>query len=411
MKDEKIKYVDLPQAKQRFYAPVKLSKNDKLNLEKEYQDTRLLSELKSFKGSMKEFIDNKLLKNNKAGGQKDMESIVIKHNIRSRSVNGYIREFQETEALRQHVRKDNVKAFHHIISFNRLDSEHINENMLRDIARHFIELRSDNSLHVGAVHFDRDNTIHMHLIMSGVQYQTGLGNRISRQEFQQLKVEMQKYQIEKYPQLTHSLPEHGKSKNGKTNEHGPEKIKNAERNLDKDNLVALLRTIYEKSTSKEHFLSQINDSGHEVYYRNDRPQGVKFDGDRKFRFSNLGFTEKLQALELKQSKQEKSLNELEELRISHNKIPARTISDTVTEKDIEARTNNTEQTTLQELADLRESRSVSDLDRSEETEYGREISNDKSNKTNDKDSDDDSNDDKKENEILNNENENGHDKD
>src|SRR5436305_1546244 len=105
------------------------------------------------------------------------------------------------------MRKDNVKAYHSIIAFSNKETTLINDEMLKDISDKFVSLWGANALYVGAVHRNTDS-IHIHIVSSGTQLCTGLANRKSTQQFQELKVKLQEYQKEKYPQLIHSLPEH-----------------------------------------------------------------------------------------------------------------------------------------------------------------------------------------------------------
>lgn len=180
--------------------------------------------------------------------------------------------------------------------------------------RQYVSLRGENSLYVGAVHRDREH-IHMHVVMSGVQYLTGKSNRISRQQFQEVKVAMQEYQMTKYPELKNSLPEHNKARNLSNREQASEKNINAERTSDKNTLLELLETTYSNSNSVEHFLNQISLLGHKPYYRNGRLQGIKYNNERKFRFKPLGYdTEKLEGLNRKAKEEERSLDEIANLR-------------------------------------------------------------------------------------------------
>src|SRR5881396_3808377 len=69
----------------------------------------------------------------------DKGKFIVRHNIRSRSVKGYMKEFKENESYRLVHRKDSVKLFHTIISFSNKDKQHINDKLLKDIAKKFIE--------------------------------------------------------------------------------------------------------------------------------------------------------------------------------------------------------------------------------------------------------------------------------
>jgi hypothetical protein len=296
LREEKITPKEKPSTR-HWYAPgVKLSKQDIKYLNAELVDGRLLNELKAFNGDMKEFIETRLLHSNDPEKKNALESIIFKENMRSRSINGYIREFKENENLRLHTRSNNVQAYHTILSFSQKDSGKLTVKILKDITREYISLRGPNSLYLGAVHTDRDH-VHIHLIQSGVQYQTGLANRISRQQFQQLKQSMQDYQIQKYPFLKHSLPQHGKAGLNKTAMQPGKNIKPNERESEKQILIALIRTTFKGTAAKEEFLDRLAGQGHVPYFRDGKLQGVKFEGDTKYRFSTLGFKEEIKNLD------------------------------------------------------------------------------------------------------------------
>src|SRR5665647_1817918 len=140
-----------------------------------------------------------------------LKPIVIRHNVRSRTLDKWVKEFDKNESYRLRKRVDNVKVYHTILSFSNKDKELINEKMIKDIAKQYMKLRGDRNLFVGTAHFDKDH-IHIHLVMSGTKYLTGESNRLSRAEFHQLKLAMDAYQRKKYTELIHSLHRQGKSK-------------------------------------------------------------------------------------------------------------------------------------------------------------------------------------------------------
>jgi len=224
------------------------------------------------------FNDKKQVKN-----KPEEPPFILRHNIRSRSLKGFIREFNENEAFRLVHRKDSVKLFHTIISFSNKDKEHINDKLLKDIFKKFIAERGMNNLYTGCKHEDRDH-IHLHISISGTQL-NGRSSRISKQKLHHIKIALDAYQKEKYPQLINSLPEHGK---GKTK--SKEAILNqimASRQTDKETLFKHIEATHDKSTSKEEFLSQLRERGFETYYRQGSMQGLKYNG-KKYRFSGLG---------------------------------------------------------------------------------------------------------------------------
>ncbi len=162
--------------------------------------------------------------------------------------------------------------------------------MIKDIAEKFISLRGPTGLIIGALHQDQHHC-HVHLIQSGVQLGTGLAARISKQEFQEIKRTLNEYQKDKFPELV-SLPEHGKSKNTKSRSMGDLENLKAERRQQEDILQHAVETAYAMATSKDAFIAQIRQEGHEPYFRNDRLQGLKYNGEEKFRLSRFGISEK-----------------------------------------------------------------------------------------------------------------------
>ncbi len=297
---------------------VHLTETDIKYLYAEGADSAFLREFKEseLNGNSKEFIAKYVADNVRTVGNEvdTFSGVLIKHNLRSRSIPGFIKAFKENEDLRKHVRSNNVKAYHHIISFSGLDKDKIDEAILKDIAQKYISLRGESSLYVGAVHRDKEHT-HIHIVQSGTQYGTGLANRVSKQEFQEMKIQLQEYQKEKYPELVNSTPNHGVG-NSKTKRMATEKNINAnERNGDKKMaLAAFLLSSFAKSTSKEEFLSDITKNGHEPYYRNGKLQGVKYNGEQKFRFTSLGIRQIMDDVNQKIDREKMELQEIEQLR-------------------------------------------------------------------------------------------------
>ncbi|MBS1511055.1 MAG: hypothetical protein JST86_09450 [Bacteroidetes bacterium] len=246
-------------------------------------------------------------------GQEQKEKpFLIRHNLRSRtSLEGFIREFQENEKYRLVKRKSSVRLYHTIISLSNLDKEQVTDAMLKDIGKEFIRLRGKDSLYLGTRHEENVDHLHLHFIISGTRT-NGRSSRISKQKFASIKRQLQQYQQEKYPELTHSLPEHGKKKR-LAKEQLIEQVKKS-RQTNKESLLTQLEAIYMQSPSKEAFLQQVQQAGYEVYQRSGRVQGVLAD-NKKFRFSRLGFDDnRLQQLGEKRQEHEAPLAMLQQIR-------------------------------------------------------------------------------------------------
>lgn len=214
----------------------------------------------------------------------DKNPVLIKKNLRSNSMEEWIKEFKENESLRINNRSDNVKLFHTVLSFSNKDKGVITEQMLNDIAKQYMKLRGGDSMYIGAVHYEKEHT-HIHLVQSGTKYRTGESNRISREEFKHIKLALQSYQQEKYPELINSLPEHGKSE---VYMASPSLDLRGGRASKKQELIDLIKSASVNATSLESVLEELKQAGHEPYYRGGKLTGIKFAGEQKFRFSKLG---------------------------------------------------------------------------------------------------------------------------
>lgn len=135
---------------------------------------------------------------------------IIRHNVRSHDIQGYIREFKENAGHRTHTRKNQVAIHHTILSWSNKDRDHLTPEKINKMARQYMSLRGLNNLYVGTIHTDRDH-IHLHLAMSATEL-SGKTSRISKSEFANLKLSLDTYQRELFPELEHSLPDHGKAK-------------------------------------------------------------------------------------------------------------------------------------------------------------------------------------------------------
>jgi hypothetical protein len=249
-------------------------------------------------------IVNYLFKDKEKLSNEKFKPMVLRHNVRSRSLEKIVKEFESNHALRKVKRKDSPEIFHSILSFSNLDKEKVTEKMMKDIAKKYVELRGKDNMFLITHHVEKDH-VHLHCVMSATKYLTGKSSSISKAEFAKLKVEMQAYQKTKYPELSNSLPKHGK-------ERGYAKDKRA---TQKVTLETDIKTLYESSKSKKAFLDELQKLGHEPYYRNEKLTGIKYQGDLKYRFTKLGYEpQKLEALDERVSEEKQKLDDLENLR-------------------------------------------------------------------------------------------------
>jgi hypothetical protein len=245
----------------------------------------------------------------KSNQQKSDATIILRNHIRSTKVEDIIREFKINESFRIYHRKDNVKLFHDVLSFAPENKGMITKEILRAIAEKYIELRAKNALCI-IVHHSEKSHDHLHAILGGVKLD-GYSSRISKQQFQHLKVEMEKFQQEKYPELSASVINH----NGFTTQSKQQIIEAVTtiREPHKQSLLTILQNTFAIAQSREDFVHRLEQQNVQLYYRNNCLQGAVIE-DRKFRFSKLGFNaEKFKTLDEREIEQY-AVSELSDLR-------------------------------------------------------------------------------------------------
>jgi hypothetical protein len=187
--------------------------------------------------------------------------LVIRHLLKSRTMEGMIKEFIENEKFRLVKRKNRTLLHHSIISFSPDDRRYITEPMLRDIAKKYIELRCPTSLVLGSVHWEAH--IHLHLVLSGCKI-NGRSNRVSKREHANISIALQDYQLSKYPELSASVVAHGKTVQKISKEALLETFKRSHQTK-KIELQSVLETELKAACSRDDFYERLSRLGHQVY--------------------------------------------------------------------------------------------------------------------------------------------------
>ncbi len=225
---------------------------------------------------------------------KEGRSFAITHNLKGDSITAWVKQFQANEQNRQRKRTDSVYLTHEIISFHNEDAKNITLAKMEAMAREYIKQRNPKGLYVAVPHFDKEH-YHIHFCASGVD-KTGMSLRLPKADLLKLKKEIQKYQIERFPELSKSIVNHGnvRDKSLETKEVTSDKEFQFKlrtgRDSEKELLIGMLKTCYKMAVSKEDFFLKLKECGLETYERSGKITGIK-KGIIKFRFTRLGFTE------------------------------------------------------------------------------------------------------------------------
>jgi len=282
----------------------------------------------------------------KESKSKDREPQVFTHNVRSDNPKQWEQEFAENESFRLHNRSDKVMLYHEILSFSSNENtKAISKEVLEDIAGKYIELRGRDGMMIGATHHDKDH-VHIHFMSSGVGFRTGKAYRISRPKLQQLKVELQKYHRERYPELTKSNCEHGANK-PYYNQKEYQAIKRDERSLHKGSITKEVQQCFVKSHSQEDFFTRLQEAGLHYYERKGQPQGIIASDGMKFRFSRLGISQQ----QIKSLSQIKSINHnlIMKEKVKLNQTQQPNLNERLNELDQDTQTNHENSIEREEL--------------------------------------------------------------
>jgi hypothetical protein len=246
----------------------------------------------------------------------DIDKDVFLHNLRSRSIDEWANQYIQNESFRRTFRRDAIFLYHEILSLSgNIDPKAVTDAMLADLASKYIELRGNTGMFAGKIHRDTE-CVHMHFAVSGLEYRTAKSFRISRDELQELKISLQEYHRQKYPELDDSICDHGAGKRHITDRawHAHHK---AERDAAKTELKEQLRGLYERSKTQQEFLELLRESGLHHYERSGQAAGIT-QGDTKFRFSRLDID--LSQLPTDLSVEQNALDEIRSLRESRQEI-------------------------------------------------------------------------------------------
>lgn len=168
--------------------------------------------------------------------------------------------------------QNKLTAYHDILSFHPSDVSQLSQDIIHDLVQHYITLRAPKSLWFGQLHIDQDHP-HVHLLLSGNEYQSQKASRISRPAFYQLRVDLEHYQQQHFPQLTHSLI------------YARMKTFNQERNQQvQSQLAAILHPVYEQAQTQTAFVKALEEIPQLQFQP---PEKITWKG-HTFHFKDLG---------------------------------------------------------------------------------------------------------------------------
>lgn len=254
------------------------------------------------------------------------------HNLRSAF--DYLPQI-EAEFLEnaRHIRnqpKSGVVLYHEIIAIAEADREQVTEEVLIDLTREYLRRRAPNALAYSKAQFNTDSP-HVHLMISGNLIESKQKLRLERADFERVKREMEAYQVEKYPQLLHSIV-YGKQRQ---KAHDQPTLTQNERErtrrlydntqqqpTQKENVRQRLRYCLNQAENESRLLELLKAAQFQPYIRGKIPGVIDTSTGRKYRLDTLGLgregqetVQRLRADQPQQQRTQERLQNIEDIKL------------------------------------------------------------------------------------------------
>lgn len=237
---------------------------------------------------------------------------LIRHNVKGKSLDGWIKQFKENVKARKFKRSDMTIVHHSIISFSPKSKKFLTDAKLKAIAKEYIRQHSASNMYLISKHDKNVEHTHMHICMSSGNLR-GFSSAISHSRLAEIKMSMSEYILKTYPELSDSIVRHG-NRSKKIQEKKPQ----FPERFHTQKLA--IKDIVENSLSRVHSFRELeimlNQEGLQAYYQNSNPapKGITFENGRKYRFSTLGIKDQIEALQQEEEREKNNLSELRSLR-------------------------------------------------------------------------------------------------
>jgi len=229
----------------------------------------------------------------------DKDSFAIFHNVSSTDVKEVTKEFIKNEKLKP-KRKNGVVLKHYIKSYSALDSAVLTPEIIQDLAHKLIEKVCPNNQVVAGLHKDKEH-LHVHFMVSSNEYLSPNAHWLSLSEFKKALIELERYQLAKYPEIKHSFAylEEKKKELNQQKAKRP-RYKNESK---KEQLKIWIKEAFESANGKTDFIERLKNNELLAYASRGKLNGV-WSENKKYRFKTLGI----------QSEHLKTLERMEELK-------------------------------------------------------------------------------------------------
>ncbi|WP_299111993.1 relaxase/mobilization nuclease domain-containing protein [uncultured Winogradskyella sp.] len=204
----------------------------------------------------------------------------------NKRINNIIQSFESNESKRLLKRKNANRAYHEIISFHKEDTKHLPKKVLMKIARKYAKERAPHAMVISTMHSDKEH-LHIHNVISALEYATGKPIRLTRKEFKEVKTRMEAWQDRELG-LKHSKVDHSKKKVQLLQLDIERELNLRGKRSERQELQLKLIDVFAKARSEKVHYRKFEKAGLMLYSRGGKIVGVH-GLRRRYRLKTLGF--------------------------------------------------------------------------------------------------------------------------
>lgn len=230
----------------------------------------------------------------KDGSSRSSEYDYFSHNIYSRKDQDIINEFV-ANSRKVKARKNGNYLFHEVIAITKskqLTLEQEKERLF-DIVRNYVDMRCKNNLVAGYMHDEKDINVHFHLMISSNELDAFKNQRLTKFDFDKAKKQLERYVIEKHPELEQDIIMNAKKEQKKSRESNKaaEVKRKGGRLKKKEHMVKTLNSIFANSRSMHDYFAQLEKQNIEMYNRGSAIGFINKTDGKKYRLKTLALEE------------------------------------------------------------------------------------------------------------------------
>ena len=263
------------------------------------------------------FIMNKFIKGDRNFDKQMQEAktdLVKQEQILEKRIQNMVKQFESNELKRKIQRSNANRAYHEIISFHKSDTDKLPKKVLLKIARKYARERSPNSMVISTMHSDKSH-LHIHNVISALEFATGKPVRLSRKEFKDVKIRMEQFQ-EKELGLEHSKVNHSKKKEQMLQLDIDRELNLRGKRSERQEIQFKLIQVFSKARTEKFYFKELEKAGIELYSRGGKIVGVQ-GFNKRYRLKTLGFDPI--RISMEKVKEQNRLQDLQKLKSNKNK--------------------------------------------------------------------------------------------